>query len=114
MNTKVYEMRINRDLDKTKKDLAALRNDAVIGLTRRFEQLADGPKKKAAVAVKTLNKSIGQGLNQYNESIQDVMEKAPGNIGQKALKYPWVAISFAMVLGLVLGASIKIRRRPIY
>ncbi len=111
MNTKVYEMRINRDLERTKKDLSALRDDAVSTLSKRFEEMTDKPRKTAAVAVKNLNKSIGQGLDQYNSTIQDAVNKVPGSIGKKAVQYPWVTISLAIIIGLILGASIKGGRR---
>ena len=84
MNDKAFEKRINRDFDRAKRDLAALRDDAVTGLSKKFEQLADGPRKKAAVAVKTLNKSVGQSLNQYNSKVQDVVDRVPGDLGKKA------------------------------
>jgi ElaB/YqjD/DUF883 family membrane-anchored ribosome-binding protein len=110
MNGKTLEKRINRDLDRAKRDLAALGDDLVVGLSRNFEQLSDGPRKSAAFAVKNLNKSIGQGLNQYNTKIQDVVDRVPGDIGKKAAGYPWVAITMSMVLGLVLGTLLKLGR----
>jgi len=110
MNGKAYEKRINRDLDRTKRDLSALRDDIVSGLNLKLDELAGHPKKSAEVAVKTLNKSIGHGLDQYNTKVQDVVDKVPGDIGRKAAGYPWVAISLSIVLGLMFGVLIRFSR----
>lgn len=112
MNTKAIEKRINRDFDRAKRDLAALREDAVTGLSRGFDQLIDDSRKKATVAVKTLNKSVGRGLNQYNMKVQDIVDKVPGDLNKKAAAYPWVAITMSMVFGLLLGAILKPSRHP--
>jgi len=114
MNDKTLEKRINRDFDRAIRDLAVLRDDAVTGLSRKFEQLTDGPRKTAEVAVKSLNKSIGQGLNQYNAKVQDVVDRVPGDLTKKVTGYPWVAITMSMVLGLLLGALVKFSRNGRY
>ena len=117
MNGKTLEKRINRDFDRARRDLAVLRDDVFTGLSSKVEQLSDGPRKSAAVAVKTLNKSIGQGLDQigqgldqYNTKVQSVVDRVPGDLGKKAAGYPWVAITMSMVLGLVLGTLLKLGR----
>jgi len=38
MNTKTIEKRINRNLDRTKRDLAALKDDTVTGLSMKIGQ----------------------------------------------------------------------------
>jgi ElaB/YqjD/DUF883 family membrane-anchored ribosome-binding protein len=111
MNGKAYEKRINRDLDRTKRDLSALRDDIVTGLNMKLDELAGHPRKSAEVAVQTLNKSIGHGLNQYNTKVQDVVDKVPGDIGKKAAGYPWVAITMSIVLGLMFGALLRFSRQ---
>lgn len=112
MNSKTLEKRIYRDLDRTKRDLALLRDDAVSGLSHRFQKITEGPKKTAVEAVKGLNKSIGQGLDQYNTKVQDVVAKVPGDLNKKAARYPWVAVSMAVIFGLLLGTMMK-GSRPI-
>lgn len=111
MNTKTIEKRIYRNLDRTKRDLAALKDDTVTGLSWKIGQLTDGPIKSTTEAMKTLNKSIGQGLTQYNTRVQGAVSKVPGDINKKASRYPWVAISMAMFMGLILGATLKPARR---
>jgi ElaB/YqjD/DUF883 family membrane-anchored ribosome-binding protein len=107
MNTKTIEKRINRNLDRTKRDLAALKDDTVTGLSMKIGQLADGPIKSTTEAVKTLNKTIGQGLTEYNTRVQGAVSKVPGDINKKASRYPWVAISMAAIMGLILGVTLK-------
>ncbi len=107
MNGKRFDKRINRDFDRAKRDLAVLKDDAVTGLNMKFEQLAERPIKTAEVAMKTLNKSIGQGLHQYNAKVQGVVSNVPGDLSKKVAGYPWVAITASMVLGMLLGVMLK-------
>jgi len=46
MNDKEFENKVNRDVDKAKKDLATLGDDGATGLSRIFEQLANDAKKR--------------------------------------------------------------------
>jgi ElaB/YqjD/DUF883 family membrane-anchored ribosome-binding protein len=103
MSDKAFEKKVNRDVDKAKNDLATLGEDGVTGLSRKFEQLTDDTKKTVDVAVKTVNKAVGQGLSQYNAKVQEVADRVPGGLGEKATGYPWVTITISLTLGLLLG-----------
>ena len=107
MKGKAFEKRINRDFDRAIRDLAALREDAVTGLSRKFEHLANDTKEMATDAVKTLNKDVGHGLSQYNTKVQYVADRVPGGFGEKAARYPWVAISISLAVGFLLGSYLK-------
>ena len=107
MNDKKFEKQVNRDIDKAKIDLAALRDDGITGLNRIFEQLTGDTKNSVDVAVKSVNKTVGQGLSQYNAKVQDVADRVPGGFAEKAAGYPWVTISISLAVGLLLGALLK-------
>lgn len=113
MNENAFENKVNRDVVKTKRDLAALRDDGVTGLRRMFEPLADSAREKFAATVKTINKEVDHGLNQYNKKVQDVADKVPGGFSQKAAGYPWVTITISLVFGLLLGVILKPGRQPV-
>jgi len=131
MNDKAFENKVNRDVDQAKKDfttlgednvtglasikkdLVTLGDDGVTGLSRKFEQLADDTKEMVTDAVKTLNKDVGHGLSQYNAKAQEVADKVPGGFGEKAARYPWVAMSIALAVGFLLGNLLKPTRQPL-
>jgi len=131
MKDKTFEKQVNQDIDQTKKDIAtlgddnvaglaritkdlgALKEDGVTGLGRKFEQLADEAKEMVSGAVNTLNKDVGNGLNQYNAKVQDVADRFPGGFGKKAAGYPWVTITISLALGLLLGVLLKPGRQPV-
>ena len=76
MDDKAFENKVNRDIDKAKEDVAALRVDAatlgddgVTGLSRKFEQLTDETKVMVTDAVKSLNKDVGHGEHIQCESL---------------------------------------------
>ena len=131
MKDKTFEKQVNQDIDQTKKDIAtlgednvaglaritkdlgALKEDGVTGLGRKFEQLADEAKEMVSGAVNTLNKDVGNGLNQYNAKVQDVADRIPGGFGKKAAGYPWVTITMSLAFGLLLGILLKPGRQSV-
>jgi ElaB/YqjD/DUF883 family membrane-anchored ribosome-binding protein len=88
-----------------------LGEDGVTGLSRKFEQLADDAKRMVDAEVKTINKAVGQGLNQYNAKVQDVADRVPGGFSKKAAEYPWVTITISLAFGLLLGVILKTGRQ---
>jgi len=132
MKDKAFENKVNRDVDQAKKDfttlgednvtglvrikkdLVTLGDDGVTGVSRKFEQLADDTQEMVTDAVKTLNKDVGHGLSQFNAKAQEVADKIPGGFGEKAARYPWVAISIALAVGFLLGNLLKPARRPLW
>lgn len=113
MNDSAFENKVNGDVDKAKKDIATLGNDGVAELRRKFEPLADNAEQKFSAAVKTFNEEVGHGLSQYNEKVQDVANRVPGNFGKKAAGYPWVTITISLLFGLLLGVILKPGRQPV-
>lgn len=107
MNDKQFDNKVNRDVDKAKNDLTTLGNDGITGLSRKFEQLTDDTKKSVDEAMKTVNKTVGQGLSQYNAKVQEYADKVPGRFGKLASGYPWVTMTISLIVGLLLGALLK-------
>lgn len=103
MNDQAFENKVNRDIDKAKKDIATLGDDSVAGLSRKVEKLADDAKEMVAGPVEALNKEVGQGLSQYNAKVQNIADRVPGDFGKKAALYPWVTITISLAFGLLLG-----------
>lgn len=125
MKDKAFEKKVDRDFDQAKKDfntltednvtglanmkkaLVTLRDDGVTGLSRKFEQLTDTTTEMVTDAVKALNKDVGDGLSEYNAKVQEAADKVPGGFGEKAARYPWVAMSIALAAGFLLGNILK-------
>lgn len=113
MNDKALGKKVNRDVDQAKKDFATLKDDGVASLNRKFDKLADDTKEMIADALETINKDVGQGLSQYNSKVQDAADRVPGNLGKKAARYPWVAITISLAIGLLLGFLLKPGRQSV-
>ena len=113
MKDKAFGNKVNRDVDRAKKDIATLGEDGVAGLSRKYDQLIDDAKETVTGAVKTFNKGVGQGLSQYNAKIQDVANRVPGNFGKKVAGYPWVTITMSLAFGLLLGVLLKPGRQAV-
>jgi len=108
MNDKSFEKKVNRDIEQAKKDFAALKDDGVTALNRKLQPLAHDVKKTVDSAVKTINTAVGNGLDQYNAKVKDVVaDIVPKDLGKKTPKFPWVAVSLSLALGLLLGTLFK-------
>jgi ElaB/YqjD/DUF883 family membrane-anchored ribosome-binding protein len=131
MNNQRMENKVRQDVVKIKKDLNTLRDraanfgrletkvnqvaddvtnlveDGVTQLGQEFEKLTEDTRDTAAM----LKKDVRHGLRQYNAKAQEVASKVPGGMAKKAVKYPWVAISIALLVGLSLGIILKPARQ---
>lgn len=110
MNGKSIEKRISKNFERAVRDLAALKDDALVGLNWKVEQVVEGPRKSATIAAQNLNKSFMQGLHDYNAKAQEYIEMVPGDLGKKAAEYPWVVISMSVVAGLIVGTLLRLSR----
>ena len=92
---------------KAKEDLTKWVEDGVSQLSEGFGKLKVEAKETVVGTTATVKKEVGHGLSQYNAKAQEVADKVPGGFGEKAARYPWVAISIALVAGLLLGSMLK-------
>jgi ElaB/YqjD/DUF883 family membrane-anchored ribosome-binding protein len=97
---------------KAKEDLTTWAEDGVTQLSEGFEKLAGDAKDTVVAAAATMKKDVGRGMSQYNAKVQEVADKVPGGFGEMAVKYPWVAISIGLAIGLLLGSLFKPSRQP--
>ncbi|HMD89125.1 MAG TPA: hypothetical protein VKF38_08180 [Anaerolineaceae bacterium] len=92
---------------KAKEDLTSWVNDNVSQLGEGFEKMTGDAKEAVVGAAATVKKDVGHGLSQYNAKAQEVADKVPGGFGKQAARYPWVAITIALVVGLLLGSLLR-------
>lgn len=109
MKDSTFERKVNRDVDKIKKDIATLGDDGATKLSRVFSKWTNTSKKTAA----DINKGVEDGLSTYNEKIQDVADRVPGGFSKKAAGYPWVTITMSLAVGLLLGVLLKPSRTSV-
>lgn len=101
------ESNVSQAAGKAKEDLTAWVEGSVTHLGAGIEKLTGDTKEAVAAATATVKKEVGQGLSQYNAKAQEMADRVPGQFGKKAAGYPWVAITIALVIGIVLGGLLK-------
>jgi len=99
--------KVSQATGKARDDLTTRVEDGVTQLSEGFEKMTDDARESVVDAAATVKKDIGHGLSQYNDKLQKAADKIPGSLGKKAAKYPWVAISIALVVGFMLGSLFK-------
>ncbi len=107
MNEQRFENKIRQDVGKVKKDLMAIEEDSAAQMSEGFEKLKGDAKETVVGAVETVKERVGYGLSQYNAKVQEIADKVPGDLNEKVRKYPWVAMSIALVFGFFLGSLCK-------
>jgi ElaB/YqjD/DUF883 family membrane-anchored ribosome-binding protein len=105
------EKQEQQDTDRIKKDLNKMLANRVSQITEEIDKLTEEAKEAMLGAAESVKKDMGSRLDLYNSKAQEVVEKVPGGLVDKATRYPWVAISLALVAGLVLGGLLKPTRQ---
>lgn len=95
--------RFEDNVSQAGQDLTTWVGEGVSDLSAGIEKLTDDTKEAVVEAAATVKKDVRRGLRQYNAKAQEAANKVPGGFGKKAARYPWVAISIALVVGFVLG-----------
>jgi ElaB/YqjD/DUF883 family membrane-anchored ribosome-binding protein len=75
------------------------------------QQLMDDAKETYDKTTKAIDKNVKHGLSQYNVKAQEFADKVPGRFGDNVIRYPWVAITVSLFIGIALGFLLKPRRR---
>jgi hypothetical protein len=98
---------------KAKEDLTTWAEDGVTQLSVGVEKLTGDARNTVVATAATVKKDVGHGLIQYNAKAQKVANRIPGSFGKQAIRYPWVSISIALALGLLVGIVLKPARYPL-
>ena len=85
--------------------------DGVSQLETAYEKVKGDARDTLVGAADSVKREVGQVLNQYKAKAQELANKVPGNLAKNAAKYPWVAISLGVGIGLLLGFLLKPSRQ---
>jgi len=96
---------------QAKEDLTKWAEDGISQLGDGFEKLTGDAMETVAATAATVKKDVGRGMSQYNAKVQEVADRVPGGFSEMAARYPWVAITIGIVLGLLLGSLLKPSRQ---
>lgn len=102
---------VSQAADKARGDLTSWKEDSASRLSEGFEKLKGDAMEAAGSVAATVKKDVGHGIKQYNANAMDVANKISGGLGEKVTRYPWVAITIGLAIGLLLGGLLYPRRR---
>jgi ElaB/YqjD/DUF883 family membrane-anchored ribosome-binding protein len=108
-----FENNVSEVTGNSRADLTTWVEENVSHISKEFEKLTGDVKDTVVGAASAAKKEVGHGLRQYNAKVQELADKAPGGFGKQAVRYPWVAATITMVVGLILGMLIKSGQRPL-
>jgi ElaB/YqjD/DUF883 family membrane-anchored ribosome-binding protein len=111
MNQSNQDKQVEQDAARVKKDLNTMLSNRVTQITDDIEKLTGEAKDAMYGVADTVKKDVVVRLDQYNTKAAEVVENIPGGLVEKTVRYPWVAVSIALVAGLVLGGLLKPSRQ---
>ncbi len=104
---------LSQSTGQAKEDLTKWAEDGVSQLSGEYEKLTGDARETMVAAAATVKKDVGRGMSQYNAKVQEVADRIPGGFGEMAVRYPWVAISLGLAIGLMLGVLLRPARQPL-
>jgi len=105
------EDKVSQAADKAKDDVTSWAKDGAAQLNKGYKKLKEDARETVVDTAARVKKNVGDGLSQYNAKAQDIADRVPGGLGEKAARYPWVSISIALGVGLLLGGLLKSSRK---
>lgn len=106
--------KIQKDFGQSRKTLSSLVENNVSQFNsrfekfnHRFEKLRKNATKIVKNTTKTARKDVSSSLNQYQARVKKLANKMPGGFNTKTSRYPWAAISIALIMGLMMGSFLK-------
>ena len=111
MNDRQYEKRVAQDAAKAQKNLTSILNNSVNQVESKAEKFAEDARDAYNNTSASVKKEVVHGLGQYNAKAQEYVEMIPGGLAEKVAKYPWVAISIGVAIGVILGGLLKPTQR---
>ena len=102
---------LSKDAEEIKEDINTLAEDSVSQVSKDYENIKDEVKTTVNGAIHSVKKEVEYGLSQYNTKAQELADKVHDGLGKEITKYPWVSISIALVVGVMIGGFLKPTRR---
>ena len=105
INTRTLD-KIGQDTRRVRNDVVELAKDSSARFNQGIGKIAGDAQETVSTATKTVVRDVNKGLTDYNSKVDDLVSKIPGDIKRKASRYPWVAMSMVLVVGLIIGVAL--------
>lgn len=102
---------VSHATDKAREDLTSWAEDGASRVSNRVGKLIGDATDAAGRVAATVKKDFGDGFNQYNAKAREAANKVSDGIGEKVTRYPWVAISIGLAVGLLVGGLFRPGRK---
>ena len=107
MNAEVMRSKLD-EIRENPRRLWNRRNDE--GRTRlagSVDRLVDQMQKRYHITRDKAELTVSRFLDQYDHSVYDLVQKLPGDLDRRVIRYPWATIATMLGLGLLIGFIIK-------
>ena len=79
-------------------------------LAGSVDRLVDQMQKRYNITRDKAELTVGRFLDQYDHKVYEVVQRLPGDLDRRVIRYPWATIATTLGLGLLVGFIIKPNR----
>ena len=107
MNAQVVTSKLD-EIRNHSRHLWNRRNDASqTRLAASVDRLVDQMQKRYDISRDRAELTVSRFLDQYDHKVYEVVQRLPGDLDRRVIRYPWATIATTLGLGLLVGFIIK-------
>lgn len=105
---------VNQTASKTKADINSWIDTNAAQLQEGYNKVTNNARESVTDTANSVMKNVDRQFNQFNSKAQEVANSVPGGLGEKVAKYPYVAISIAVIFGFLVGSLLSPAKQPMH
>jgi len=107
-----FEENLGQNAIKTRAEIYAWLDQNATQLKEDYNKMASNAKESFTDASNTVMKNVDHQFSNFNAKAEEVVNNVPGGVGEKIAKYPYVAISIAVIFGFLVGSLLSPAKKP--
>ena len=109
MNAQVVTSKLDEIRNNSRHLWNRRRDEGRTRLTASVDRLADQMQKQYHITRDKAELTVSRFLDQYDHKVYEAVQRLPGNLDRRVIRYPWATIATTLGLGLLVGFIIKPR-----
>jgi ElaB/YqjD/DUF883 family membrane-anchored ribosome-binding protein len=107
MNVEVMRSKLDEVRDNPRRMWNRRSEEGRKRLAGSVDRLVDQIQKRYHITQDKAELTVSRFLDQYDHTVYDVVQRLPGDLDRRVIRYPWATIATMLGLGLLIGFIIK-------
>ena len=110
MNAEVMRGKLDEIRDNSRRLWNRRSDEGRTRLAGSVDRLVDQMQKRYHINRDKAELTVSRFLDQYDHKVYQVVQRLPGDLDRRVIRYPWATIATTLGLGLLVGFIIKPNR----